>query len=164
MRNNHSFSVSREAKEGRRLKAGEMFKGGMSQAEVARKLRVSPASVHGWYHAWKEEGMRGLKSKGHPGFVSEFTEADGKRIREAILKGARKYGYNTDLWTVERIGAVMKRVTGKSFGTTWTWHIVTQLGFTNQKPERRSKERDEEAIQTWKRNTFPWLKKMGAKA
>lgn len=162
MKNNHSSSVSREAKERRRLKAGGMFKVGISQAEVARKLRVSPAAACLWYNAWKEEGIRGLKSKGHPGFVSELTESDRKKVRQAILRGARKFGYDTDLWTLERISAVMQRVTGKSFGTTWTWQIVLSLGFTNQKPEARSKERDEDAIQTWGRTTFPRLKKMGA--
>lgn len=144
------------------MRAGAMFAAGKRQAEVARKLRVTPAAVSLWHQAWEAEGMKGLKSKGHPGFVSEFTEADGKKVRAALLKGARKYGYATDLWTLERIADVMKKVTGKSFGTTWTWHIVLSLGFTNQKPERRSKERDEMAIETWQRSTFPRLKKMGA--
>lgn len=157
----HTTSVSRGGRERRRMRAGTMFTAGKTQAEVARKLGVTPAAVSLWHQAWEAEGMKGLKSKGHPGFESECTEADRKKIRAAILKGARKYGYDTDLWTLERIGAVMKQVTGKSFGITWTWHIVTELGFTNQKPERRSKERDEAAIQNWRRNTFPRLKKMG---
>ncbi len=162
MSKSHSSSVSREVRERRRMRAGAMFAAGKRQAEVARKLRVTPAAVSLWHQAWEAEGMKGLKSKGHPGFVSEFTEADGKKVRAALLKGARKYGYATDLWTLERIADVMKKVTGKSFGTTWTWHIVLSLGFTNQKPERRSKERDEMAIETWQRSTFPRLKKMGA--
>lgn len=162
MNNNHSSSVSREVKERRRLRAGALFKAGMSQAAVARKLRVTPAAAHGWYHAWKEEGMQGLRSKGHPGFGSALHERDREKLTAAILKGARKFGYDTDLWTLERVAVAMQRVTGKSFGTTWTWHILLSLGFTNQKPERRSKERDEVAIQAWRRTTFPRLKKMGA--
>lgn len=145
------------------MKAGKMFKKGISQAEVARRLRVTPAATNGWYHAWKKKGIQGLQSRGQTGFPSQMTENDRTKLKKAILNGATNFGYETDMWTLERIAAVMKRITKKSFKTTWTWHIVTQLGFTCQKPERRSKERDEQAIQRWKTITFPRLKKMGSK-
>lgn len=163
MKNSHTSSLSRDAKERRRLKAGELFKAGMRQADVARKLKVTPAAVHGWYHTWKEQGVRGLKSKGPAGFSSSFTEKDKKKLKRAILGGARKFGYDTDLWTLDRISAAMRQVAKKSFSTAWTWHIVTGLGFTPQKPEAKSKERNEDAIRTWTQRTFPRLKKMGAK-
>ena len=162
MKNHHTSSLSREAKERRRLKAGQMFKKGMTQAEVARRLLVTAAAVNLWHHQWKKKGMRGLKSKGQTGFPSQMTEGDCLKLRKAILNGATKCGYETDMWTLERISAVMKRITKKSFGTTWTWHIVTRLGFTCQKPERRSKERNEEEIRRWREITFPRLKKMGS--
>lgn len=162
MKTHHRSSESRETKEKRRFKAAKLFKKGIPQAEVARRLGVTPAAVHGWYHTWETQGTKGLRSKGHPGFSSQFTDSDRKKMKRAILQGAKKFGYETDLWTLERIGAVMKRVTGKSFGHTWIWSIVLSLGFTSQKPERRSKERDEQAIQDWQRHTFPRFKKMGA--
>ena len=163
MNTSHISSESRDQKESRRFKAAELFQKGIYQAEVARRLGVTPSAVHGWYHVWKKRGIRGLRSKGHPGFSSQLTDVDRQKIRQAILRGARKFGYDTDLWTLERIGAVMRRVTGKSFGHTWTWQIVLSLGFTPQRPERRSRERDEEAIREWKEHRFPRLKKMGAK-
>ena len=162
MNTSHIPSESREAKEKRRFKASKLFERGIRQAEVARRLGVTPAAVHGWFHVWKRQGIRGLRSKGPPGFPSRLTEQDRRTCRVAILKGARKFGYDTDLWTLERIRTVMKRVTGKSLGITRIWQIVLSLGFTNQKPERRSTERDEEAIQHWKEHTFPRLKKMGS--
>ncbi|MDZ4299509.1 MAG: winged helix-turn-helix domain-containing protein, partial [Candidatus Sungbacteria bacterium] len=158
----HISSESREAKEQRRFKAAELFKKGIHQAEVARRLGVTPVAVHQWYHTWKKRGRNGLRSKGHPGFSSQLTDADRKKVKRAILHGAKKFGYETDLWTLERVGLVMKRVTGKSFGHSWIWQIVLSLGFTNQKPERRSRERDEGAIRAWKERTFPRLKKMGS--
>lgn len=162
MKNYHTSSLSREAKERRRLKAGQMFKKGIIQAEVARRLLVTPAAVNLWHHRWKKKGMHGLKSKGQTGFPSQMTEDDRLKLKKAILNGATKFGYETDMWTLERISAVIKRITKKSFGITWTWHIVTMLGFTCQKPERRSKERNEEAIRRWREITFPRLKKMGS--
>lgn len=162
MHTSHISSESREQKEIRRFRAATLFQKGVHQAEVARQLGVTPAAVHGWYHTWKKQGKSGLRSKGHPGFSSQLTDADRKKMKRAILQGARKFGYDTDLWTLERIGTVMKQVTGKSFGHTWIWRIILSLGFTSQKPERRSRERDEQAIREWKERTFPRLKKMGA--
>lgn len=162
MNTSHTPSESREAREKRRFKAATLFKKGIHQAEVARRFDVTPAAVHGWYHVWEKQGIKGLRSKGHPGFPSRLTEQDRKKCRAAILKGARYFGYDTDLWTLERIRIAMRRTTGKSFGITRTWQIVLSLGFTNQKPERRSKERNERAIRYWREHTFPRLKKMGA--
>lgn len=162
MNTSHTPSESRESKEERRFKAAQLFKKGVHQAEVARRLGVTPAAVHGWYHTWQTEGTKGLRSKGRPGFPSRLTEQDRRKCRSAIFKGARKFGFDTDLWTLERIRTAMRRTTGKSFGVTRTWQIVLSLGFTNQKPEKRSRERDERAIQYWRARTFPRLKKMGA--
>ena len=53
---------------------------------------------------------------------------------------------------------------GVKFGQTQIWRILGGLGFSPQKPDRRAIERDDDAVQTWKRNTWPGLKKKpGAK-
>lgn len=140
-----------------------MFQKGVPQAEVARTLNVTTAAVNYWHIAWGKKGITGLKSKGKTGFASQLTPEAKKKLKTAILEGAGKHGYDTDLWTLPRIAAVMKKVSGVSFGHTWTWQIVLSLGFTCQKPERRSRERDERVIREWREKIFPRLKKMGAK-
>ena len=39
------------------------------------------------------------------------------------------------------------------------WRLLGQMGFSSQKPERRALERDEDAIERWKKRTWPALKK-----
>jgi transposase len=51
----------RGALEQRRLRAGRLFAKGMRPAEVARELGVSRQAATVWYHAWQEEGVRGLR-------------------------------------------------------------------------------------------------------
>lgn len=148
--------------ERRRLKAGTLFKNGETQAAVARLLGVTPAAANQWHRAWQKRGIDGLKSRGRPGPSATLTPAKARKIKAAILRGPRTFGYGTDLWTLERIRAVVRKVAGLSFGATWTWHIVTTLGFSCQKPQTRNKERDEHAIANWRRRTFPVLKKMGS--
>jgi transposase len=154
-------SLARKRLERRRLKAGKLFGKGTTQAEAARLLRVTPAAVNQWRRVWQRHGMDGLKSKGRPGPVTALTPVKARRIKAALLKGPRAFGYSTDLWTLECIRTVVRRVTGLSFGLTWIWQIVTNLGFSCQRPQLRNKERDESAIVHWRSVTFPVLKKMG---
>jgi len=164
MTNKHIASLSREQREKVRFKAAKLFKKNIPQAEIARRLKVTPAAVNYWHIDWKEHGEKGLKSKGHPGFKSKLSMEDRKAFKRAILKGPLTYGYETNFWTLSRLSAVMKKVTGIKFSDVWTWHIVRDLGFTPQKPQVRAAERDEAAIKAWKEKRLPGLKKMGSNA
>jgi transposase len=156
-------SISRQEKEKRRFKAGNLFEKGLTRLQVAKKLRVTEVAACAWYKIWKKQGREGLRSKGHPGFESALTDQDRADIRKAILKGARANGFANDLWTLSRIAQLIKKLTGHTFGHTWIWQVVLSLGLTCQKPQTKNKERNEKAIKEWKTRTFPELKKMGAK-
>ena len=140
-----------------------MFRQGKTQAEVAKRFRVSRAAACKWYAAWDAEGMEGLDSKGPPGFASALNGKGREQFRKAILKGPLASGYGTNLWTVGRLADVLKKTTKVAFGPVRTWQVVRELGFTSQKPQLRAKERDEKAIQDWKTRRLPGLKKMGSR-
>lgn len=163
MKYKHISSLSHKEREKVRLKAGKLFQRGISQAEIARKFKATPAAVNYWHAAWKKHGIQGLKSKGHTGFTSKLAEEKRLLFKKAILKGPLEYGYETDLWTIPRLSAVLRKVTGFRCSDVWTWHIVRSLGFTPQKPQVQPRQRDEKAIAEWKTKTLPGLKKMGGK-
>lgn len=164
MKHKHISSLSRKERERVRVKAGKLFQKGISRAEVARRLNTTPAAVNYWHKAWKTQGVQGLKSKGHPGFPSKLTEDKRAVFKWAILKGPQAYGFETNLWTLYRLAAVMKKTTGVRFGHNHTREVVRSLGFTCQKPNVKAKERDEKAIKAWKEKRLPCLKKMGGNA
>lgn len=161
MKQKHISSLSRKDKEKRRLKAAKMFEKGKIQAEVARKFNVTPTAANQWYEAWKKGGAKALKSKGHPGFSSELTEDDRKKLKKILLAGPIKYGYPTELWTLSRVAEVVRKEFRITFTEVWIWHIIRNLGFTPQKPQMKAKERNEQSIAEWKEKKLPGLKKMG---
>jgi transposase len=161
MKQKHKSSLSRKDKEKRRLKAAKMFEKGKSQAEVAKKFNVTPAAANQWHKAWYEKGKEALKSLGSPGPDSELTDEKRKKFKKAILKGPEHYGYETNLWTLPRLRAVMKKINRIDFSDIWIRHIVMDLGFTPQKPQVKARQRDEKAIAGWKQDALPNLKKMG---
>lgn len=157
------ITLSRLEREKNRHKAGKMFQGGATQAEVARKFNISRAAACKWYAAWDKEGLKGLDSKGPPGFDSALDEKKRRKFKTAILKGPLEAGYATNLWMLNRLVDVLKKTTRVKFGPVRTWQVVRSLGFTPQKPALKAKERDEKKIADWKARRLPGIKKMGSR-
>jgi transposase len=153
-----------QALEKRRKKAIRYFVRDISQAEVARRLTVSRTAVHYWHTAWKKKGARGLKSKrGVFGRVPRLTEKKIEKVKIALLEGPRKAGYETDLWTLQRIAALIKKKVRISYHPNHVWRVLHSLGFTCQIPEAKPKERNEKAIKEWRARTWPAIQKKGSK-
>lgn len=154
----------RQEMEKRRLAASQPFTRGTSQAAVARKFGVTTAAVCKWHSAWKKKGQKGLLSKGPCGNQPALSWPQKKKLKKIILQGPVTSGYPTNFWTLARIQAVSQKKLKVRLGAGTVWRTVMALGFSCQKPDRRAKERNEQAITTWKLNEFPRLKKMGAQA
>lgn len=147
--------------ERRRLQAAELFRRHLPQAEVARRLGVTKAAVCQWYEVWSRKGVRGLKSAGPPGVKPGLTKQDKERIVRMLLGGAHLFGYGTDLWTLERVAVVIRKVAGRKYHPGHVWRILGALGWSPQKPVRRARERNEALIERWKTTTFPSIQKRG---
>jgi hypothetical protein len=74
-------------------------------------------------------------------------------------------GFDTDLWTLERVAVVITQLTGVRYHPGHVGVILRRrLGWTLQRPERRASERDEEAITRWVAQEWPRTKKGAAAA
>jgi transposase len=150
----------RAALQARRLQAAELFAQGHTQAEVARELGVSRQSAHVWHAAWQQGGLDALRSRGPTGPDPKLSATDLARIEQALLQGAKANGFDTDLWTLERVAVVITQLTGVRYHPGHVWVILRhRLGWTLQRPERRASERDEEAITRWVAQEWPRIKK-----
>lgn len=149
----------REAMEERRKHAAALFRQGLSQAEVARALKVTRQSVSRWHRAWREGGVAALKKAERAGRPPLLSRAELKRVERRLLKGAEANGFPTELWTLERVASVIAMETGVEYHPGHVWRLLRQMGWSLQKPARRALERDEEAIQRWVDETWPEVKK-----
>jgi len=145
--------------EQRRRLAVALVQQGMRQAEVARAVGTSRASVARWCQAFQRGGEKGLAAKPHPGLRPRLTDRDRQRLARLLLKGARTHGYSTELWTLARVAEVITEHFGVLYHPSQVWRILRAMGWSCQKPERRARERDEEAIQQWRQQEWPRIKK-----
>jgi len=141
--------------EARRLQAAKLFEQGLSQAAVSRALGVKPASVCRWHRAWEAGGKQALRRKGAAGRKARITAAQLRQLEKALLKGPLAHGYHSDLWTLERIGALIEQSFGMHYYRGHVWKLLRKMGWSAQRPARRAKERDEAAIAKWRKTRWP---------
>jgi transposase len=152
-------SGSSDVIEYRRKRALALLDKGHSINEVGRLLDCAPSSVMRWRDMRRSHGADGLKVRYSPGRPAKLKNSNFERITRMLLKGAMAHGYSTDIWTTKRIAEVIKRSYGVSYHRDHVGRVMQGLGWSHQKPERRSVERDEKAIEHWRRHKWPRVKK-----
>jgi transposase len=150
---------SPEQLEKRRVRALALLQQGWMPVDVARKLNVDRRSVRRWRAAHDAQGPVGLRAKPVPGRPCKLSVRQRERLRTILLKGAIRAGYRTDLWTCDRVTDVIAERFGVDYHVNHVGRLLRSLGFSPQKPERRARERDEDAIRTWVQSDWPRVKK-----
>jgi transposase len=150
---------SAEALEVRRQIAGRLLQEGMGIRQVARLVNAAPASVFRWKKALEEGGKEALAAKPHPGRPPRLTAEQKERLKAILLLGPQAAGFRTDLWTLSRVARVIENHFGVKYHPGHVWHILRNMGWSPQKPERRARERDEQAIERWREEEWPRIKK-----
>jgi transposase len=148
--------------EKRRRHAIELLKNGYTLSVVAKKLGCSPGSVFLWRQMYQQGGEDAMKPKPAPGRPPKLTPGQKKALTRILLKGPLSLGYHTDLWTQRRVAEVIEKRFGIGYHPNHLWRFLTALGWSCQKPEKRARERDEKAIQHWKRYEWLHIKKRGS--
>jgi len=69
------------------------------------------------------------------------------------------WGFSTELWTTQRIATVIRQEFGVRLHRAHVSRLLSRLGWSCQKPERRALERNEAAIAHWKRYRWTAIKK-----
>jgi transposase len=148
-----------EALEERRFRAHALLKQGLSEAEVARQVGAHRQSVNRWAKQIEERGRAGLKKAGRAGRKSRLSEADFKRIERELKRGPQALGYETSLWTLDRVAELIEKRCGVKYHPGHVWWLLGKLGWSCQRPTGRALQRDEAAIEHWKKKRWPKLKK-----
>ena len=150
-----------EQLEERRLAAGRLLRSGhLSQAEIARRIGVSPAAVSQWAKRLRDgpRGLAGLRRRGKSGRPPRLTSAQWQELLRILARGATASGFETERWTLPRVRAVIVRHFGVTYHVAYLSTRLRDLGWTVQVPTVRAAERDEELIRAWLNRDRPRIK------
>ncbi len=145
--------------ERRRLHALVLVEDGYSLNEVARRIGCHASSVMRWREAFARGGRPALRPKPTPGRPPRLTRRQKARLVTYLTQGPLAHGYRTDLWTTLRVAQLIGRKFGVAYHRDHVGRLLHALNWTCQKPEMRATQRDEAAIEAWKRKEWPRIKK-----
>ncbi|MDN3028358.1 winged helix-turn-helix domain-containing protein [Streptomyces sp. S.PB5] len=144
----------REFRERIRYEAGERFTRDERTAVIARDLRVSERSVERWRRAWREGGMDALASTG-PAKLPRLSDGQFTESERELALGPAEHGWEDQRWTVARIRAVIAVRLEIGCSMAAVWRLLHRHGWSWQSPARRALERDEHAVELWKKDVWP---------
>jgi transposase len=145
--------------EARRRRAMALLEKGLGVREVARQIGCSPTSVTRWKGEVQSRGLEALRPKPQPGRPPRLSAEQKKQLLELLLEGPLAQGYRTALWTLPRVSAVIAKTFGVSYHPAHVWKILRRSNWSCQKPEHRARERNEQAIEQWRKERWPHIKK-----
>jgi transposase len=156
-------SGAAEQLEKRRRRAIALLQAGTPYREVARRVDASLSSVVRWEQAYSQDKRNGLRARPIPGRPCRLSARQLEQLKAVLLRGAAAAGYTTELWTLRRIGDVIRKRFGVRYSPVGVWALLRHcLRWSWQKPERRALQRNERAIAQWRREEWPRIKKRRA--
>jgi transposase len=156
-------SGTAEQLEKRRRRAIALLQAGTPYREVARRVDASLSSVVRWEQAYRQDKRNGLRARPTPGRPCRLSGRQQEQLKAVLLRGAGAARYTTELWTLRRIGEVIRKRFGVRYSPVGVWALLRHgLRWSWQKPERRALQRNETAIAQWKRAEWPRIKKRRA--
>ena len=137
------------------LKLGE----GWSQAQVADFLGVHPVTVAKWLARQRRHGDAGLAAQATPGRPRFLAPEQEQAVLRWLTDRPTAHGFRTDLWTARRVADLIRRRFGVTFHPDYLRAWLRQRGYSPQKPRRRAKQRNPEAIDRWVAVDWPRIQK-----
>jgi transposase len=144
-----------------RLRAADMFAGGVRPPRVAQLLGVTRKSAYEWHRAWQAGGKTALASKGAAGGGCKLTEEQLVRLEAALEEGAAAYGWSDQRWTASREAELIAEMFRVSYTARGAAYLLQRLGWSFQVPVHRAVRRDEERVAEWSRWVWPAIKAPG---
>ena len=147
-------------REGRRLRAWELKEAGFSQKQIADVLGVTEGAVSQWMRRGREGGVEGLKRRIACGASPRLTDEQRAELAELLAAyDAEDYGFTGKVWSCARVARLIRWRFGVSYHPAHVSRILRDIGFSRHKPRRRANQRDEAAIEHWKNEHWPEIKK-----
>ena len=141
-----------------RLMAVERVLAGEPASAVIASYGFNRTTIYKWIKAVSRHGIgvEALRARRATGRPRSLTPRQELQVFHWVNgKDPRQYGLDFGLWTRRVVADLIDRKFGIRLGLTAVGELLAKLGLTPQKPLQRAYQRDPEAIERWRRETFP---------
>jgi transposase len=157
--------LSQQAREEIRIRAVERVEAGESPEDVVQALGFHRSCIYDWLARYRESGYEGLRYRKIPGRKPKLSGAQLKRLyRWVTLKDPRQLKFEFALWTRDMVREVIRREFGVRLSVVSVGRLLKKLGLSPQRPLRRAYQQDAEAVERWKSEQYPAIRKAAREA
>jgi transposase len=146
-------------REWRRLRALELKREGWYQRDIAAAFGVAEETVSRWLTRARDSGAEALLARPSAGHPPRLSPAQKRWIPEFLWHGPEAYGFHGEVWTCARISRVIEEEWGVRYHKDHVGRLLKELRWTPQVPIKRAVQRDENAIERWRADTWPELQR-----
>jgi transposase len=146
-------------REWRRLRALRLKRQGWSQRNAAAALGVREETISRWMARARCGGPDALLAHPGSGHPPKLTDDQKRLIPEFLWHGPEAYGFRGEVWTCARVAQVIAGEFGVRYHKDHVGRLLKELRWTPQMPIRRAIQRDERAIQSWRIEVWPQLRR-----
>jgi len=148
-------TLTHDANERIRIMACRQAREGEKPSDVIKSYGMCRTTIYRSLRAEQQGGKQALKSTKGTGRRALLTDKQKQRVRRWTCgKDPRRYGFDFGLWTRRTAAALIKEHMHIDVSVTTVGRILAELNITLQKPLLPACEREPEAIQQWKSETF----------
>lgn len=144
------------------MTALKLIREGLNNSQIGRELGIVNQTVSRWRKEYSEGGKKALEQAGRAGRKPLLNAKQNKSLTVKLLAGPEKLGYETPLWTCQRVADLIEQEFDVRYHPGHVWRILRSLGWSPQRPVGRALERNEKAIREWKQIVWPAAKKKPA--
>ena len=136
-----------------------MLLAGKTPAQAAQAVGVARQTAYTWKAVLDEGGIDALRAMPTRGRPARLDDEQLQALGRALLQSPTAHGFGTELWTLKRVGVLIKRCTASSSARRKSGASSAAWDSRHKSPSAARSSATKSAVQTWKRKTWPGLKK-----
>jgi len=130
-----------------------------SQVKIAQALGLTEGWVSQTLKKYRQDGLQALTWKKPAGPACRLSQEQLTQLVTELDKGALAHGFEGQVWTRQRVNAVITKLFGISYDPSQVGRLLKQVGWTRQKPQPKARQQDPLAVQAWQTDRLAALKK-----
>ena len=147
--------LSHDVLEQYRFRAIELRKKGWQVNKIAEAFGVNRRAVTRWFTLHRQHGKKALRSRKAAGPIPKLTSAEMQKVLSLLKKSPEEYGFEIPLWTCRTLQQLIQEKLHKHLDISTIWRWLISWGLTNQVPDRRALEINENEVKRWLKETWP---------
>lgn len=122
-------------------------------------LGIPKSTLSRWLARFDAENPDWYKSLPPGGTQGKLGEDDLRRLVEELNKGCAAQGFEGEIWTRRRVGAVIERLFGVKYDPSHVGRLLKKAGWSLQRPTKQARQRSEGRVQKWYAEDIDRIKK-----